>query len=709
MDDTRDPSASSWHRIGTWGPLLALGVASAVLAVLVLSMPLLPGESVVSLNLGEVAPQDILAPRSVTFISTVLTDQARQIAADAITPVYDPPDPGIARQQAEKLRAGLAYISAVRADPYATPKQKLGDLRATRDIPVSIESATQLLQLSDLDWQLVQDESQVVLEQVMRREIRPEAIDEIRNSLPAYVSLKLPESRAQLVADLLRPLVIPNSVFNQGGTQALREEAARNVAPITRSFVAGQVVVARGRPVTPSDLEAVQALGLTAGPLNVRQTLSTTLTVALLATLLVLYLRRFPMGRKPRFRHAALLALLLLLYVAAARLMIPSHTVLPYLFPAASLALCLAGLFNPGLGIVGGFLIASVAGVVAGGRLELALFAGLGALMAVLTLGRAERPFNFFFAGLASALTGIAVVLLSRLLEPTSDLIGVLTLMAASLGNGILSGSLAIGILLLAGSLFDITTNLQLLELSRPDHPLLRLMLRNAPGTYQHSLQVANLAEHAGESIDANTLLLRVGALYHDAGKAARPKYFVENQGPDGNPHEQMEPASSAKLIIEHVRDGLDLGRKYRLPTRVRDLIPEHHGTLRANFQYNLALKLAEGDASKVDESLFHYPGPRPRSREAALLMLADGVEAKFRAVGPTSQEEIEALVRSVIDDRLNQQQFVDTDLTLHDVERIRRSFIETLRGGLHTRLRYPDDEKPKPQTAESESAPGTG
>jgi hypothetical protein len=358
---------------------------------------------------------------------------------------------------------------------------------------------------------------------------------------------------------------------------------------------------------------------------------------------------------------------------------------------------------------VGGFLIASVAGVVAGGRLELALFTGLGALMAVLTLGRAERPLNFFFAGLASALTGIAVVLLSRLLEPTSDLIGVLTLMAASLGNGILSGSLAIGILLLAGSLFDITTNLQLLDLSRPDHPLLRLMLRNAPGTYQHSLQVANLAEHAGESIDANTLLLRVGALYHDAGKAARPKYFVENQGPDGNPHEQMEPASSAKLIIEHVRDGLDLGRKYRLPTRVRDLIPEHHGTLRANFQYNLALKLAEGDASKVDESLFHYPGPRPRSREAALLMLADGVEAKFRAVGPTSQEEIEALVRSVIDDRLNQQQFVDTDLTLQDVERIRRSFVETLRGGLHTRLRYPDDEQAKPQTAESASAPGTG
>ncbi len=679
-----------------------LVILSSVLAVAILAMPLLPGEQAVSLNLGEVASQDILAPRSVTFVSAVLTEQARQAAADTVVPVYAPPDPGIARQQAERLRASLAYISAVRSDSYATPEQKLADLRATRDISISVETANELLQLSDVDWQLVQDESQTVLEQVMRREIRPVSVEETRGSLPAFVSLELPESQAQLVANLLSPLIIPNSQYDEAGTQALREEAARNVAPITRSFVAGQVVVARGRPVTASDLEAVDALGLTAGPLNVRQMLSTTLTVALLATLLILYLRRFPLSRKPRFRHAALLAILLLIYVAAARLMIPSHTVLPYVFPAASLSLVLAGLFNPGLGIVGGFLIASVAGVLAGGRLELALFTGLGALMAVLTLGRAERPLNFFFAGLTSALTGIAAVLLSRLLEPTSDLIGVLTLTAASLGNGILSGSLAIGILLLAGSMFDITTNLQLLELSRPDHPLLRLMLRNAPGTYQHSLQVANLAEHAGESIGANTLLLRVGALYHDAGKATRPNYFVENQGPDGNPHERLDPASSAKLIIEHVRDGLDLARKYRLPTRVRDLIPEHHGTLRANFQYNLALKSVDGDATKVDESLFHYPGPRPRSREAALLMLADGVEAKFRAVGPASQEEIEALVRSVIDDRLGQQQFIDTDLTMHDLERVRRSFVETLRGSLHTRLRYPDDEKAKALSPET-------
>jgi hypothetical protein len=276
-------------------------------------------------------------------------------------------------------------------------------------------------------------------------------------------------------------------------------------------------------------------------------------------------------------------------------------------------------------------------------------------------------------------------------------------LTGSSLVNGLLTGSLALGLLFVAGIAFDITTSLQLLELSRPDHPLLRILLRDAPGTYQHSLQVANLAEAAGERIGANTLLLRVGALFHDSGKAMRPKFFVENQGPEGNPHDRLDPETSAKLIIQHTRDGLDLARKYRLPTRVRDLIPEHHGTLRTNYQYGMAMKAA-GEGAAVDEKPFHYLGPRPQSKEAAILMLADGVEAKFRALRPTTSEEIETLVQNVVEERIAQRQFDDTDLTLRDLDQIRGAFIDTLRGSIHPRLLYPEDEEknaePKPPTA---------
>jgi putative nucleotidyltransferase with HDIG domain len=209
---------------------------------------------------------------------------------------------------------------------------------------------------------------------------------------------------------------------------------------------------------------------------------------------------------------------------------------------------------------------------------------------------------------------------------------------------------------------------------------------------------VANLAEYAGERIGANTLLLRVGALYHDAGKAAQPKFFVENQAAEGNPHDRLDPESSARLIIQHTRDGLNLARKHRLPTRVRDLIAEHHGTLRANYQYGMALEAAQGRPENIDEDKFRYPGPRPRSKEAAILMLADGVEAKFRAVLPTTPEDVEKLVRSVLDDRLAQHQFDNTDLTLHDLDAIREALIDALRGRSHSRLLYPEDEQKKPE-----------
>jgi len=629
----------------------------------------------------------------VAFVSQVLTDQARQEAVSQVLPVYDPADPNIARQQAQSLVSSLAYITAVRADAYSTPSQKVQDLLSMAVVHLDESTASQVLQLSDVDWQLVQAQCASVLEQVMRQEIRPDRLADARDSLPAYVSLSLPESEAVLVADLVHNLVVPNSLFNKASTEALQQEVASKVAPVTRSFVSGQVVISRGKVITAADLEAITALGLNSGGLDARTTLSDVLAVVLVTTLLMLYMRTLRMRPPLRFRHALLLSLFFLLFIAGAQVMIPSHTVLPFLYPAASLSLCLAALFGPGLGLFSGILIGVLSGMIAGGRLDLALYAALGSSMAVLTLGRAERPLNFFLAGLAGSLAGVAVVLMTWLTEPSADLAGILTLTAASLGNGLLSGSLAIGLLLLAGSLFDTTTNMQLLELSRPDQPLLRMILRNAPGTYQHSLQVANLAEHAGEAINANTLLLRVGALYHDAGKAAKPKYFVENQGPEGNPHDQLDPSTSARLIMQHVIDGLDLARRNHLPSRVRDLIPEHHGTLRASFQYNLALKAAGGEASQVDESLYHYPGPRPRSKEAALLMLADGVEAKFRALAPKTAGEIETLVRTLIEDRLAQHQFDDTDLTLKDLEQVRLALTETLRSSLHARLKYPEDE----------------
>jgi cyclic-di-AMP phosphodiesterase PgpH len=678
-----------WMRRLPWAGLI---IFCAACAALLLTIPM-PGEQRISLTMGEVAPQDIVASHAIVFISDVLTKQMREAAASQVSAVFAPPDPHIARMQVEHLRTALFDISVIRADPILAKETKRDDITQIKQIQLLPDSAAQILQLSDLEWQVVTGEAEAVLERTMRQSIRPDQLEGIRNSLPAYISLTLPEAQASLVTDLVRTWVVPNSLYDPTATQILRAQASAAVIPVTRSYAPGQVVVTRGQLVTAADLEAMRMLGYISGALDMRTAGSNVSAVLLISVLLILAAAQFHPELGKNFRLAFVLGMVNLLFIAGARLMIPGHIVLPFLFPSVALAIVMATFFGPAFGILNGLLLSLLTGLIAGSSLEIALCGGIGSLVGVLTLRQGEKPLRYFAAGMTAALAEVAVVLVIRLREPATDLTGILTLVGACLMNGVLSGSLAFALLVTIGNLFDITTNLQLLDLSRPDHPLLRLILREAPGTYQHSLQVANLAESAGERIHANTLLLRVGALFHDCGKAMRPKLFVENQGAEINPHTLLDPATSAKVILQHTRDGMDLARKYRLPTRVRNLIPEHHGTLRTNFQYGLALKAAGGDAAQVDEAAFHYAGPRPQSKEAAVLMLADGVEAKFRAVSPTTGEDIDSLVRQVIDDRLSQHQFDETNLTLSDLEDIRLSFCDTLRGTIHPRLRYPEDD----------------
>jgi putative nucleotidyltransferase with HDIG domain len=282
--------------------------------------------------------------------------------------------------------------------------------------------------------------------------------------------------------------------------------------------------------------------------------------------------------------------------------------------------------------------------------------------------------------------------------DPNSDAIGIATLLAASLINGAISASLTLALFFVLGYIFDITTSLQLIELARPNHPLLQYMLRQAPGTYQHSLQVANLAEQAAERIGANTTLVRVGALFHDVGKSQHPEYYVENQISGENPHDTLPPEVSAQLIIDHVRHGLKMATRHRLPSVIRACIAEHHGDSITYYQYQRALKSAEGKESTLDASKFRYPGPKPQSKETALLMLADGCEAKSRSDLPRTVEEIEKTVKFVFDLRLSTGQLDESDITLHELRLAQASFVETLKGFFHARLRYPDEVMQVPQ-----------
>jgi len=308
----------------------------------------------------------------------------------------------------------------------------------------------------------------------------------------------------------------------------------------------------------------------------------------------------------------------------------------------------------------------------------------------MLILGKARRIASFFLAGIVIGITGIGIILGYRLPDSVTDWIGIATLSGASLINGIGAAGLTLLLQYVFSQFLGITTALQLLDTSRPDHPLLQKMLRNAPGSYQHSLQVANLAEQAAEAIGADGLLVRVGAIYHDCGKSQNPQFFIENQVQDElNPHDEIDPVVSAQTIISHVIDGVELAKKHHLPNRVIDFIREHHGTMYTHYQYTQAVKEA-GDPEKVDKSRFTYPGPRPQSRETALLMLADGTEARARAEVPKDEEELRSLVDTVVNFYTQNGQLEDTNLTLKDIQKAKDSFYRTLKGTYHPRVKYP-------------------
>jgi len=258
--------------------------------------------------------------------------------------------------------------------------------------------------------------------------------------------------------------------------------------------------------------------------------------------------------------------------------------------------------------------------------------------------------------------------------------------------TGIVSGILAAGAFVTLGSLFGITTRVQLMELAQLNQPLLRRLQDEAPGTFHHSVILGNLAERAADLIGADSLLVRVGCYFHDVGKLRQPGYYIENQMAGSNPHDQMDFRSSAQIVLRHVEDGLALAREYSLPSQVRDFISQHHGTGRAAYFYRRA---AEADAG-VDPSLFTYPGPKPQTREVAIVMLADSVEAVIRSSAERSPEQIDALVDEVIAERLAEGQLDESDLTLREIKVVAESFKSTLRGVYHPRLEYPADREGK-------------
>ncbi len=678
---------------------VAIWILTSLLAFAALVLPIALRPSSFALAVGTVSTQDITAPYDYTYTSEILTQKARSAAAAQVGTVYLPSDPTITRTQIDNLNIAINYISSVRADTFATSEQKLNDLSSLKNIQFTPSIADSILSLTDTRWQAVQQEALNVLEQTMRKTIRDYQVQDMINSIPTLISFSFPDDQAKIVVALVSPFVTANSLFSEEQTNLARNAAMNTVTPVIKNYAYGQSIINRGQVITAEQYEALNVFGLITPSNRSQDMLAAGSLTFILAILVMLYFRYRGMTIGGNLRHLTVLSITFLVFLYGARLLIPNRAILPYFYPLPAFALIIGTLVNFEASLILTLVLSILAAYQVPYSLNVTLFYAISSLTGLLILGKGKRITHFLAAGFAIALSGSLVIVAYRLIDTGTDLLGLVTLISVTFLNGILSASAALLIQFLLSQLLGLTSALNLIELSRPDNPLLQYILQNAPGTYQHSLQVANLAEQAAELIGADPLLSRAGALYHDAGKAMNPQFFVENQVPGKvDAHDSIDPVITASTIISHVADGLALASKYRMPPRIKDFIREHHGTMLTNYPYSKAIENAHGIAENVDTELFRYPGPQPRSKETALLMLADRCEATARAELPKDDESLQKIIKKVIEDCLEKGQLDQTNLTFRDLTRIEESFLKTLQNAYHPRIKYPEVKLAVPQ-----------
>ena len=669
-----------------WARVVLIGVLFALALMLICAFQTAPEP--VRLVPGQVSPRTILAPERVTYASDVQTEDARAKAEAAVPEVYTAPDANIARDQVNRATQVFDFVDSVRQDPYSKAALKLIWLQSIPNLALPTVTLSRTLALDSSSFDRIVSETLYVLEVSMRDEIHPSDVSAEYTKLPSRVSLTLSAAQADLVTQWGKAFIIPNSFPDEAKTNEQRALVRSRVGTVYRTIVQGEAILREGEIVTPLSIEALEAEGL----MRARLGLSDYIAPALFALLLVVLLAAFLARLRPAIfaypRTMLLVVFLILSFAVGARLLGGDHTLLAYLFPIGAAGMLLAVLVDNEVALSAVFVITLLFAFFSRNPFEMAVYAFAGGTIASIALGRIERLQSFLWSGVYVAAVNAAVVAIFRVVAHETNLDAFAQLLVVAAANGALSGLIALGSLFVLGKLFGITTSIELLDLARPTHPLLQKLLLDAPGTYHHSLIVSQLAEQAAQRIGADALLVRVAAYYHDVGKTNEPQSFVENQLDGVNIHDTLDPKASAQRVMDHVVRGVALAKKYGVPARLREFIPQHHGTTLAAYFYRMAVK-ERGDS--VDEKEYRYPGPKPQSREAAILMLSDGVEATTRAERPTTPEEIRILIDRIITERMRDGQLDESDLTLRDIDQIREAFFGVLQGLFHPRVKYPD------------------
>ena len=680
------------------------GVALAVALVAAL-FPFFPRQ--LSVDEGDIAVRDIRSPQDKTFVSDILTEQAREQAAAAVPEILVF-DSSLRTQQLTALSEATGAVASVRDSDSLDDSAKRARLLGIPGLSgLSRTSIDTVVTLGNERWSGVADEAQRVLSDILNTSVAPEAVAAEQNSAIQRVGTEFSANEANLVADLVRPQIVATLSIDQAATEQAREAATENVQPVQVTIAQGQTIVEADNTIDPATVEVLEEVGLLEPRVHLDSLAAVAIVAGVIAAIAALYVWHFPTRGMTSRRNLLLLAVVIAVPVFVAKLyfslVLPDEDgrFLAYFLPLVAAPMLVATLLETRLAILIGMMQAAlmtfaivylpdvslVDSIQAVDAERVLLVYGLGSIVGVFAVQRAQRVNQYAAAGVLVFATELALLFALWLLEPERQAIDAVWMTAAAASGGLSAGLLTAGGFTIVGALLGVTTRVQLMELSQLNAPLLRRLQDDAPGTFHHSIIVGNLAERAADLIGADSLLVRVGCYYHDIGKVLQPGFYIENQEGGANPHDGMDPLASARVIAEHVRGGAELARKHGLPPMVQAFIPEHHGTRLIPYFYRIA---AQRDP-RVDQAHFRYPGPKPQTRETAIVMLADSTEATTRASPERTPERIDAIVEQVVAERLGEGELDESDLTLRDIRTIAESFKRTLGAVYHPRIAYPE------------------
>jgi len=672
-----------------WGALFFIAI------LLIVGLSVMPEH--INMQEGEPSPRDFDAPRNLTFESSVLTLAARQEAANKVEHVYRT-DETVLLEMEEEINGYFSTLWEIRGDEDLAQAEKIEKLKEEFGISLSQDMYSKLISMEDAQLERLQNESIQVLRQIMLPGVLPSDIELTKKNVMAAITLlTVNDTGTSLLASIMESIDFKgNRIYDPIATAQLKEKAMDNIAPVVVKISKNQKIIGKGEIVTAEQLEILEKMGILTSSNPAIPFMGVVILAAIFCAAIVMYLyqyRRHLLEKEALFVLVGLLivsTLLITRAVTAINLGGRSEIAMlvAYMAPIAAGSMLIAILFDGKLSMFLTTLLAVLVGVMNGIELQFTLVAFIGGMAGIYSVSKLSQRSDLVKASLYIMGANVITILSLGLILNYSLTVLSISIMLGIV-NGILSSILTIGSLPFWETAFGITTSVKLLELSNPNQPLLRRLLLEAPGTYHHSVVVGNLAEAAANSVGADALLTRVGANYHDIGKVKRPYFFIENQFTTENPHDKLAPTLSTLIITSHVKDGVELAKEHGIPESIIDIIQQHHGTSILSFFYHKAKEAGLGDT--CHEADFRYDYSKPRTKEAAIVMLADNIEAGVRSMQKPTPNKIEAFVRKVIKDKLEDGQLEECDLTFKELDIIVESFVKVLSGIFHSRIEYPE------------------